>query len=128
MPDLCIDCHSEFADKVAGVKVPHKPLQQEGGCGNCHAAHYSKARGCYRPTKRVFVSVPRPDDLGKPPSGTSRKSWKGRNSSMARSGTGVQGVPQSPRLEFLPDAPGELPLRLLCFLPGRHVRRLPDLP
>jgi len=68
MPELCIDCHGKIGKRLAGVKVPHKPVMAEGGCVNCHSAHYAKAKGLLSADeKTVCLSCHGKDNLGKPP-------------------------------------------------------------
>jgi predicted CXXCH cytochrome family protein len=67
MPEFCIDCHSKIGKQLAGVKVPHKPVMQEGGCTNCHSAHFSKAKGLLPfDEMTTCLSCHDKDNLGKP--------------------------------------------------------------
>lgn len=67
MPDLCFECHDDIGKKLARVKVQHKPLLQEGSCGNCHSVHFSKNSGLL-PTdeKSACLGCHGSDTLGKP--------------------------------------------------------------
>jgi predicted CXXCH cytochrome family protein len=65
-PDLCMDCHKAIGKTVASVKVPHKPVVSEGGCSNCHSAHFGKAKGLLAAEQMaVCFSCHGKDDLGK---------------------------------------------------------------
>jgi len=39
--DLCIDCHAQIGEHLKEIKFPHKPLNEDKGCLNCHSPHAS---------------------------------------------------------------------------------------
>lgn len=42
-PKLCLSCHQEkFDQMIAGAKVVHAAVSQDGGCTSCHSPHSSK--------------------------------------------------------------------------------------
>jgi predicted CXXCH cytochrome family protein len=68
MPDLCVGCHKNIGKKLAGVKFPHKPVMAQGGCANCHSAHFGKSKGLLAADQMtVCLSCHGKDDLGTPP-------------------------------------------------------------
>jgi predicted CXXCH cytochrome family protein len=79
MPDLCVECHAKIGKKLAGVKVPHKPLMQEGSCGSCHSAHYSQNKGLL-PFEEMTtcLSCHDKDKLGNPPLRNIKKELAGK--------------------------------------------------
>ncbi len=42
VPDLCISCHRNVKDLVAGSPVVHGAMKQDQACSNCHDPHLSK--------------------------------------------------------------------------------------
>jgi predicted CXXCH cytochrome family protein len=79
IPDICIDCHAPIGKRLAKVKVPHKPVMAEGGCVNCHAAHYSKAKGMLSADEMtVCLSCHDNDKLGKPPLRNIKEDMEGK--------------------------------------------------
>lgn len=38
---LCISCHEDVADRIAGVAVPHSVVSNDRACLHCHAPHQS---------------------------------------------------------------------------------------
>lgn len=79
MPDLCIRCHPGVGKKLASVKVPHKPVMQEGGCANCHSAHFSKAKGLLPfDEMTTCLTCHGKDNLGNPPLRNIKKDLAGK--------------------------------------------------
>lgn len=79
VPQLCISCHKNIGSAVSGVKVPHKPVIQDGGCSNCHSAHYSKAKALLSADQMtVCLGCHGRDDLGKPPLKNIKKQIEGK--------------------------------------------------
>jgi predicted CXXCH cytochrome family protein len=79
VPDICIDCHAPIGKRLAKVKVPHKPVMQQGGCTNCHAAHYSKSKGMLSADEMtVCLSCHDNDKLGTPPLRNIKKDLEGK--------------------------------------------------
>ena len=52
-PDLCFKCHKNKKEYVSKVKFPHKPIQMEGSCVNCHEPHVSNSSPCLRRAART---------------------------------------------------------------------------
>jgi predicted CXXCH cytochrome family protein len=79
LPDLCTECHSNIGKKLASVKVPHKPVMAEGGCSNCHSAHYSKAKGLLPfDEMTTCLTCHDKDNLGKPALRNIKKEMAGK--------------------------------------------------
>ena len=67
VPDLCFACHDKMQALISKVKVPHKPLLQEGGCCNCHSPHYARNKGLFSTDgNSVCLGCYDKDDLGTP--------------------------------------------------------------
>jgi predicted CXXCH cytochrome family protein len=79
MPDLCVGCHTDIGGKVAGAKVPHKPVIAPGGCINCHSAHFSKSKGLL-PADEISTCLGchDTDTLGQPPLRNIKKDLAGK--------------------------------------------------
>ena len=79
MPELCVRCHKNIGRQLAGVKVPHKPLTQPGGCANCHFAHFGKSKGLLAADQMtVCLGCHGRDDLGTPPLKNIKKQIDGK--------------------------------------------------
>lgn len=79
MPELCLDCHKEIGKRVGVAKVQHKPVSQQGGCANCHSAHFGKAKGLLAADQMtVCLSCHGKDDLGTPPLKNIKKQLAGK--------------------------------------------------
>lgn len=79
VPDLCVGCHKSIGKVVATAKVPHQPVVQEGGCSNCHSAHYGRAKGLLSADQMtVCLGCHGKDNLGTPPLKNIAKQLEGR--------------------------------------------------
>ena len=69
----------KIGKKLAGVKVPHKPIQQEGSCGSCHSAHYSQDKGLLPfDEMTTCLRCHGKDNLGTPPLRNIKKELAGK--------------------------------------------------
>jgi predicted CXXCH cytochrome family protein len=80
VPDLCVGCHKPMAKILASAKVKHKPVFEEGGCSNCHSAHFGKAKGMLAAADQMTLCLGchGTDDLGKPPLKNIKKQMEGK--------------------------------------------------
>ena len=79
MPDLCVGCHKDVGKVLRGVKVPHKPVMQQGGCASCHSAHFGKAKGLLAADQMtVCLGCHGKDGLGDPPLKNIKKQMEGK--------------------------------------------------
>ena len=125
-----MECHAAIGKKVTAAKVPHKPILQEGGCTNCHAAHFSKGKGLLpADEKTVCLSCHGNDKLGVPPLKNIKKELEGKKYLHGPIQQGKCTACSRPsRIRFFPHAPGQLPLRAIHALQGRVIRCLSQMP